>query len=179
MCIRDRPSPGQARPRRALRRGLCARPRAIGSVHLGFVPLRLVYCSQSDLTVSTHPPFDEVLVGPSLWAWRQVRPACVLAKSKTIADKEVESTCLPLTFCAVSAIVCLRQVRTSPRYSRRHRRSCSGFCCQLSLLGPPLMRNLPAGFVLSASTELPGLRRSVIPRTARIGGRGPPLYDLA
>ena len=115
----------------------------------------LVYCSQSDLTVSTHPPFDEVLIGPSLWAWRQVRTTCLLAKSETIAEKEVDSTCLPLTFCAASAIVCLRQVRTAPRYSRRHRRSCSGFCCQLSLLGPPLMRNLPAGFVVSASARAP------------------------
>jgi len=106
----------------------------------------LVYCSQSDLTVSTHPPFEEVLIRPSLLARRQVRTTWVLAKSKTIADKEVDSTCLLLTFCAASAIVCLRQVRTSPRYSRRDKRSCSGFCCQPSLLGPPLMRNPPAGF---------------------------------
>lgn len=139
----------------------------------------LVYCSQSDLTVSTHPPFDGVLIGPSLWAWRQVRTTCLLAKSRTIAEKEVDSTCLPLTFCAASAIVSLRQVRTAPRYSRRPRRSCSGLCCQLSLLGPPLMRNLAAGFAVSASAAFLGLRRPGILGTARIDGCGPVLHDLA
>jgi hypothetical protein len=150
-----------------------------GTLRLLCGTLCLVYCSQSDLTVSTHPPFDEVLIRPSLLARRQVRTTCVLAKSKTIAEEEVDSTCLPLTFCAASAIVCLRQVRTSPRYSRRHRRSCSGFCCQPSLLGPPLMRNLPAGFVVGAGAEPPGLHGSFIPGPIRVGGRGPLLHDLA
>jgi hypothetical protein len=51
---------------------------------LGFIPA-VVYCSQSGVTDSTHPPFCQDSIRPPLSAERPVRTIFVLAKSMAIA----------------------------------------------------------------------------------------------